>query len=95
MQRTETALQAETEALGRSLKVRIRVRSFDAMCRMVAAGMGVGVLPCEAIQPHLRSMNLQQIALDDDWAHRQLLIGMRDANAVPKHVRLLIDHLCR
>ena len=61
-------LQAETEALGRRLKIRIQVRSFDAMCQMVAAGMGVAVLPRESILP--------------------------DAAAVPRHVRMLIDHLC-
>jgi len=39
-------------------------------------------------------MNLKQIALQDSWAARRLLIGLRDASAVPRHVRLLIDHLC-
>jgi len=87
-------LQAETNALGRNLKMRLQVRSFDAMCQMVAAGLGVAVLPREAIQPHLRSMNLRQIELQDAWASRRLLIGLRDASAVPRHVRLLIDHLC-
>jgi DNA-binding transcriptional LysR family regulator len=87
-------LQAEAQALGRRLKLRIHVRSFDAMCRMVAAGMGVAVLPHEAVQPLLPAMDLRQIALNDEWAKRQLLIGLRDANAVPRIVRLLIDHLC-
>ncbi|MGA0609237.1 LysR substrate-binding domain-containing protein [Caldimonas sp. KR1-144] len=87
-------LQAETEVLGRRLKMRIQVRSFDAMCRMVAAGMGVAILPGEAIRPYVRSMNLHEVALDDAWATRRLLIGLRDANAVPRHVRMLIDHLC-
>ncbi len=87
-------LQAETKALGRSLKMRLQVRSFDAMCQMVAAGLGVAVLPRHAIQPHLRSMNLRQIALQDAHSTRRLLIGLRDASAVPRHVRLLIDHLC-
>jgi len=87
-------LQTEAQALGRSLKLRIQVRSFDAMCNMVAAGLGVAVLPRDAIAPHLRSMNLKQIAIDDAWASRRLLIGLRDAAAVPRHVRLLIDQLC-
>lgn len=87
-------LQAETEALGRRLKMRIQVRSFDAMCQMVAAGMGVAILPGDAIRPHLRSMNLRQVALEDAWASRRLLIGLRDATAVPRHVRMLVDHLC-
>jgi DNA-binding transcriptional LysR family regulator len=34
---------------------------------MVVAGLGVAVLPREAIQPHLRSMNLKQISLQDSW----------------------------
>jgi len=87
-------LQTEAQALGRSLKLRIQVRSFDAMCNMVAAGLGVAVLLRDAIAPHLRSMNLKQIAIDDAWASRRLLIGLRDAAAVPRHVRLLIDQLC-
>jgi DNA-binding transcriptional LysR family regulator len=61
---------------------------------MVANGMGVAVLPEAAIQPHLHSMHLKRIVLDDAWVHRQLLIGVRDATAVPRPVRLLIDHLC-
>jgi len=86
-------LRVESEALGRRLKLRIQVRSFDAMCQMVAAGMGVAVLPRDAVAPHLASMKLREIAIEDDWSRRRLLIGLRDANAVPRHVRTLIDHL--
>ncbi|VVD77465.1 GntR family transcriptional regulator [Pandoraea capi] len=86
-------LQTETEALGRRLKLRIRVRSFDAMCQMVAADMGIAVLPSDAVRALARSLNLRQIALADDWAQRRLLIGLRDVNAVPRHVRTLIEHL--
>jgi len=42
----------------------------------------------------LKSMPLRRILLTDDWVHRQLLIGVRDATAVPRQARLLIDHLC-
>ena len=87
-------LHEETELLGRRLRVRIHVRSFDAMCQMVAAGMGVAVLPEAAIQPHLQSMHLRRIVLTDEWVHRQLLIGVRDAGTVTRPARLLIDHLC-
>jgi DNA-binding transcriptional LysR family regulator len=85
-------LQAETEALGRGLKIRIRVRSFDAMCQMVAAGMGIAVLPSDAVRVLAHSLNLRQVALKDAWAQRRLLIGLRDVNAIPRHVRTLIDH---
>jgi DNA-binding transcriptional LysR family regulator len=88
-------LQAETEALGRNLKLRIRVRSFDGMCKMVAAGMGIAVLPSDAVHELVRSLNLRQITLKDPWAQRRLLIGLRDSKAVSRHVRLLIEHLER
>lgn len=88
-------LQEETEALGCKIKLRIRVRSFDAMCKMVAAGMGIAVLPAEAVRELIGSLGLRQIALNDPWSERSLLIGLRDAKAMPRHVRLLLDHLAR
>jgi DNA-binding transcriptional LysR family regulator len=86
-------LRAETEAMGRQLKLRIHVRSFDAMCQMVAAGLGVAVLPAGAVHALVRSLNLRQIPLKDAWARRQLLIGVRDPGALPRHVALLVEHL--
>lgn len=86
-------LAAESAAVGRHLRVRIHVRSFDAMCQMVAAGLGVAVLPDAAVQPHLRSMGLARIALADAWARRELLLGARDLAALPRPARLLLDHL--
>jgi DNA-binding transcriptional LysR family regulator len=86
-------LALETQHLGKALRIRIHVRSFDAMCQMVAAGLGIGVLPDAAVQPHLRSMNLRRIALTDAWVDRELLLGARDLKALPKPVRLLFDHL--
>lgn len=88
-----TRLQLETEALGRRLKLRIQVRSFDAMCQMVGAGLGIAVLPNAAIQPHLRSMGLKKIDLKDSWVDRGLLIGARNLKALPRPARLLVEHL--
>jgi DNA-binding transcriptional LysR family regulator len=63
------------------------------MCHMVAAGLGLAVLPADAVQPHLVSMGLTRIALTDSWAERELLIGARDFNALSRPARLLLDHL--
>ncbi|MDB5998342.1 MAG: transcriptional regulator, LysR family [Rhizobacter sp.] len=86
-------LNLEALALGKRLRLRIQVRSFDAMCQMVAAGLGVAVLPDAAVQPHLRSMGLRKIDIRDDWVHRKLLIGARDFAALARPVRLFMDHL--
>ena len=86
-------LATESAGIGRRLRMRIHVRSFDAMCQMVAAGLGIAVLPDAAVQPHLRSMALARIELAGDWVERELLIGVRDAAALPRPVRQLLDHL--
>jgi DNA-binding transcriptional LysR family regulator len=86
-------LALEAQAMGRALRVRIHVRSFDAMCQMVAAGLGLAVLPEAAVLPHLKSMGLQRIGLADAWAERELLLGARDLQALPRQARLLLDHL--
>jgi DNA-binding transcriptional LysR family regulator len=86
-------LQLATSASGKRLKLRIQVRSFDAMCLMVAAGLGIAVLPDAAVSPHLRSMGLHKISLSEEWARRELLICARDLNALPKPARLLVSYL--
>ncbi len=89
-------LQRLTEAaagLERALRLRIQVSSFDAICRMIEAGLGIGVLP-EGV---LRAGNsgLHAIRLTDGWAHRSLWLGVRSKSAlVPEAVKLL-EHLCR
>jgi DNA-binding transcriptional LysR family regulator len=86
-------LELATASVGKRLKLRIQVRSFDAMCLMVGAGLGIAVLPEAAVRPHLQSMGLRRISLSEDWAKRELLICARDLGAVPKPARLLINHL--
>ncbi|WP_341317573.1 LysR substrate-binding domain-containing protein [Paraburkholderia sp. IMGN_8] len=86
-------LELATRSAGKRLKLRIQVRSFDAMCLMVAAGLGVAVLPEAAVRPHLRSMGLRKIKLTELWAERQLIIGARDLTALQKPARLLVGHL--
>ena len=86
-------LESCAEELGKRLRVRIQVRSFDAMCQMVASGLGVAVLPATAVKPHLRSMGLRKVDLTDAWAERHLLVGARDLTALSRPVRQLMDHL--
>jgi DNA-binding transcriptional LysR family regulator len=85
-------LYAECSRLQKSLQLRTQVRSFDAVCRMVKAGMGVGVLPLLS-QEELHAMGLKYIRLNDTWAERRLLLALRDTRALPAPVRLLASAL--
>lgn len=86
-------LQEESARLERTIRLRIQVRSFDAICRMVAATRMIGILPRQAAAPHAHSMRLKLIALSDDWARRWLLLGVRDSHALTAAARQVLDHL--
>ncbi|HBD37168.1 MAG TPA: GntR family transcriptional regulator, partial [Cupriavidus sp.] len=45
-------------------------------------------------EPHVKSMGLSLVGLQDAWARRSLLIGMRDPAGLTVSARLLISHLC-
>ena len=60
-------------AANRPLKLRMQVRSFDAVCHMVASGLGVAILPKGATLPLVKSMKLSWRPLTDSWARRRLL----------------------
>ncbi len=79
-------------AANRPLKLRMQVRSFDAVCHMVASGLGIAVLPKAAALPIMRAMKLNWRPLADPWARRRLLVasppGQSDAG-----IAALIDFL--
>jgi len=82
------AQQRAAMAAGRALKLRMQVRSFDAVGHMVAAGLGVALLPRQAALPIVRAMNLHWRPLADAWAHRQLQVVVRpDADDAVRAVR--------
>ena len=72
---------------------RIHVTSFDAACAMVAAGLGITVVPRAATAAYVRSLSLQAIPLADSWAMRQLFLCTRLADPLHPSARLLFDHL--
>jgi len=88
-----TLLTAQAEQLGLSLKLRIRISSFDSMCRMVSAGLGVAILPRSVIKQYLRSHKLKAVTLDEPWAQRSLLLAFRKYEAASPTLRTLIDNL--
>ncbi len=62
-------------AANRPLKLRMQVRSFDAVCHMVASGLGIAMLPKTAALPIMRAMKLSWRPLADPWARRRLLVA--------------------
>ncbi|MEI7611648.1 MAG: LysR family transcriptional regulator [Betaproteobacteria bacterium] len=70
-------IATEARAVGQTLKIRMQVRNFDAVCRMVATGIGAAIVPRAAGAPHVKSMGLAMIRLTDMVTERRLLMAMR------------------
>lgn len=75
------------------LRLRIQVTSYDALCLMVSAGLGVGVLPRGSARLYLGTLPLRTVALAEPWARRQLALCVRSGDALSSVARLLVDHL--
>jgi len=84
---------AEARSHGVPLRLRVEVKSFDVVMRMIQAGLGIGVLPEAAAKPFAGAMGLRVVTLTDAWAQRRMYVAVRDYAALPAPARLLIDHL--
>ena len=68
-------LLATQTGLGqKTLELTVQMQGFEAVCRMVEAGMGIGVLPKHAAEAYLPGMKLEIRLLKDAWAVRQMLV---------------------
>ena len=81
--------------LGMRLHFRARLRDFDAICQMVAADVGLAVVPEAAARRCARSMAIAIIRIRDGWANRKLVICARRFRALPRPAKLLVEHLRR
>ena len=78
---------------GRPLRLRVQLRSFDAVCRLVECGVGVGIVPETTARRAARTMSLGIVELTDDWARRDLTICVRDLSQLAPYARELVKSL--
>ncbi len=90
----QTFLGQVVDSLGKPLKLRIQLSSFDAMCRMIGAGVGVGIVPESAARRNQASMGIALVELLDAWSVRERYILVRDQTALPSYAQALIETLC-
>lgn len=62
----------KVRALGRLMRIRVQVRSFEVMCQMVAHELGIGILPEAALRPLAEALGITLVRLDEPWAERDL-----------------------
>ncbi len=86
-------LADKASRVGRPLRLRIQLRSFDAICRLVECNVGLGIVPETTVERTARNMAISAVRLTDPWALRELTICVRDVDALPPYARQLVDHL--
>ncbi len=79
--------------MNRRLELRVEMASFESMCRMIEAGVGVGVLPESAARRLARGTTLRVINLTDPWAVRERRVVYREFEALPACGRAFVDAL--
>jgi DNA-binding transcriptional LysR family regulator len=86
-------LAAHAARVGRPLRLRVQLRSFDAVCRLVERNVGVGIVPATTARQAVKTMAIKVVELSDAWALRELTICVRDFNALPPYAQQLVVHM--
>jgi DNA-binding transcriptional LysR family regulator len=86
-------LRDQLERGGQRLPQRIQLYSFDSICRMVQAGVGIGVIPDSAARRYGADTKLRVVELDEPWVVRERKLLVRDIDALPGCARDLIEQI--
>ena len=79
--------------LGYQIKVRVRLTSFEAVCRTVEAGVGVAIMPQTAANRYVDMMQIRAIPLSDNWSALQLMLCVNQVEKLPSHTKELLSFL--
>lgn len=78
---------------GQRLRPRIKLRTFDGICRLAADGAGIGLVPEAAARRCRRTMPIAFVPLSESWATRRLLLCTRRGATLDPAARALLEQL--
>ncbi|CAL8478704.1 MULTISPECIES: LysR family transcriptional regulator [Caballeronia] len=88
-----TMLQRAAAQAGKTMSYRVIVSSFDAAFRVVAAGLGISVVPMEVAGTYRQALGVEAVPLSDAFAKRRFVVCFRDFEALQPAARRLVEHL--
>jgi len=86
-------LASKALRVGRPLRLRVQLRSFDAVCRLVECKVGIGIVPETTARRVSKTMAIAAVTLSDAWAVRELTICVKSRADLPTYARQLVEHL--
>lgn len=81
------------DRLGYPFRFRVEVGSFEAVCRMIEAGVGIGVVPELVAKRYSQRLNIKIVRLSDEWSERKLQICVRNLEQLPSFTKDLVNML--
>ena len=81
------------DKLGYPFRFRVEVGSFEAVCRMIEAGVGIGVVPELVAKRYAQRLDIKIVRLSDEWSERKLQICVRNLHQLPSFARDLVNML--
>lgn len=75
------------------LKICVQVGSFESLCRMIEANLGISIMPEFVANRFVPTMNLCKIQLKNKWAVRDFKICVRKFKVLPSYTQELIKKL--
>ncbi|QCP53557.1 LysR family transcriptional regulator [Trinickia violacea] len=88
-----TMLQHAAARNGRTVSYRAIVSNFDAAFRVVAANLGISVVPAVVGETYKRLLNVKVIPLTDRWAARRFIVCFKDFDALQPAAQRMVNHL--
>ncbi|WP_277189226.1 LysR family transcriptional regulator [Caballeronia sp. BR00000012568055] len=88
-----TMLQRAAAQAGKTMSYRVIVSSFDAAFRVVAADLGVSVVPMEVAATYRQALGIGIVPLTDEWAQRRFVVCFRDFDNLQPAAQRLVEHL--
>ena len=88
----ERHLTDRASRLGRQLQYRVRLRNVVDLGRLIAAGVGIAILPAACTQS-LGDADIVVLPLSEAWTTRRLHLCARDFSALTPHAHALAQQL--
>lgn len=88
-------LEDIASGMGKQIIQRVHVHSFEAVCRMVGAGVGVAIVPRGCVRRYSEHETLNILKIEDPWAQRERLLCRQRGRDLPRFAESFIEHVVR
>lgn len=78
---------------GRTVRTRLHAHDFEALLQLVAAGVGVAMVPRSVLAGRPMAQQLAIIELDEPWALRELNLAVRQDARFPNFITACMNFL--